>query len=108
MAQALVKGADNWLRVLGARNTKTGAYLNGVQVRLLALVDEAGNAVSGLALPQSLTYVAGSNGDYEFLLPRTLPFDETKRYVARAEIDGGPGLYTPLEEDLVVRIGGKG
>lgn len=104
MASTFFLSSDNWFRVLGVTNSKTGALIANATVQLAALADRNGNTPAGGSFPYTLSPVAGSAGDYEVLLPRALGVSRDVVYTAKVTIDGGAGLYRYLEEPVTVEV----
>lgn len=95
---------SNLLQIRGLRNKATGAYVNGGVTVAADLVPIAGGAaITGT--PITLTYVTGSNGDWQGILPADLPVALASLYRARLTADGGVNLRGYWE--LTIKVVGR-
>lgn len=79
----------NVLDLIGLQDEITEAYINDADVSV-TVKTEAGVEVGAVSnWPVTMTYVAGSNGNYRAFLAHTLPFVEGDCYVAHIEADAG-------------------
>lgn len=95
--------SDNWVRLLDVKNEKTGAFINDAAVQLLDIVDANGVRITGLTVPQTLAYIAASNGGYEYLLNRdVVTLLRGRQYLVIIDCNGGAGLRRRFEEVIPV------
>lgn len=101
MAQVelLLINNDCLLRVTGVRGTN-GVYLNGAtaSVTLLDLTSE--DEIAGETWPLSMSWVSGSNGNYEVLLTDSLQLSNNQSVRADIEINGGAGLRLSIRQPV--------
>lgn len=71
---------DNTVTVTGLKNTASSSFVNDATVTF-TLKDTSGTVVSGQTFPSTLSYVAGSDGDYLVTLQQSLDLDEGDAYV---------------------------
>ena len=90
------------LRVNGARDAKTAAFLNVATVTA-RLVDSLGVDIGGQTWPLTLDYVAASNGDYCGVLNDTLVQIIGAIEQAQITFDGGIGLKAFWKTPCVVQ-----
>ena len=81
---------DNVIRLEGAQNSDSLAYINNATVTLV-VVDKNGAQVSGVTWPQTMAYVAASNGNYDATLPHTVSFRPNREYNAQVTLSGSGG-----------------
>ena len=91
------------LRLNGAQDAKTAAFLNAATVTA-RLVDRLGVDIVGQTWPLTLDFVAGSNGDYCGVLNDTLVqvIGATER--AQVTFNGGVGLRAFWETPCTVQV----
>jgi len=85
---------DNMVKITGLKDAETGDYVNDA-TGTFDVLDEDGTAVAGMT-NITITYVAGSNGDYAGYLDKLLAADLTQleRYqVAITMASGAKDLY---------------
>lgn len=70
MSETLYISNDNRIKYIGLKDAD-GNYQNAATVEV-TLNDSNGNALSGQTWPLALSYVAGSNGDYQEVLQDTI------------------------------------
>ena len=100
--------ASDVLEVGGLRNSVTGAYLNSGVTADVTLVDSLGVEVvrSAGTWPQTLAYVASSDGIYRTTLDGAgLTLSPGDWYKAKLSIDAGGGLedYRELPVEVVIK-----
>jgi|LWDU01.1.fsa_nt_gi hypothetical protein len=71
---------DSTVSVTNLKNTTTSAFVNNATVTF-TLKDTAGTTVTGQTFPATMTYVAGSDGDYLVTLQQSLSLVENTGYV---------------------------
>lgn len=84
-------GSTTLVKVNGLRDSD-GNYQNNATVTIESLTERvSGDAVSGISVPFTLTYVTSSNGDYRGEIPETLGVTDGGQYIAvlRAELSTG-------------------
>jgi hypothetical protein len=81
---------DNVLTLRGAFDVITQAHINDADVEV-TLLDRQGNEVAGQPWPQTLEYVAASDGDYRAVLDDALALGNQQRYEAVIDLDAGSG-----------------
>lgn len=82
MAEIIYKDNDNLVEVDELKNSATDAYINNATVTLTAIRDSAGNNVTGVSFPMSMTYVASSNGKYQATVDKALALTAGYNYTA--------------------------
>lgn len=92
-------GSTNVARVHGLVD-QLGEFQNNAIVTLEDLKTLEGSAVTGLALPLTLDYVTGSNGNYEGQISHTIEFLASKRYRATFLAIGSQGYRRQWTEDV--------
>lgn len=97
-------GNDNLFVVRGLRNRATGDYVNDGTAEL-TLLDADGNEISGQTWPLSLTYIAGSNGDYQGTIEDDIDVEDGEEGTAVVDLTGD-SLTATLE--LPVIFGERG
>lgn len=85
MGKPIYVANDNLVQLFGLKDERTNAYVSGATVTA-QLRDAAGVAVGGAI---TLTYVAGSNGDYAGVVPDTTALVAGDRYTAEITADNG-------------------
>lgn len=78
----------NVLDLLGLKSHIEDVFLNDATVTY-TIKDKAGVEIDGATWPQEMVYVAGSNGDYQGILPSLLDMIPGKQYYAWIEAQGG-------------------
>ncbi len=91
------------LRLNGARDAKTAAFLNAATVTA-RLVDAQGVDIVGQTWPLTLDYVATSDGDYCGTLNDTLEQTIDAIETAQVTFDGGMGLKAFWQTPCVVQV----
>lgn len=66
-----------------------GSYINDATVTLESFVDKNGDAVSGVTVPLTMSYVAASNGRYEGALAASLSLSAERWYTATVKAVSG-------------------
>lgn len=91
-ASVIYEGNDSRI-VLRNVKDRTGALVTGATVTLEAFTDRAGNAVSGLTLPATLSNLSANT--YALTVSRSIGVAPGKRYYAtvRAEYSGLRGEW---------------
>lgn len=74
--------SDLTLEVDGLQNTVSSSYINDAVVTVTITVASTGAEVSGQSWPETLDYVAASNGKYRCTLQDTIAFANKTAYVA--------------------------
>jgi hypothetical protein len=107
MAELLYDGNDNLIRLTGAytidQDTDQPAYLTDsatVGVTLIDLLTD--DDVVGETWPVSLTYVAGSQGDFVGVLRDGITVSPGQALIARVTIDNGTDQYGQIDVDVQV------
>jgi len=80
--QAAYIGSDLSLNVTGLLNSDTAEYVNDAVVTV-TVVDRAGVELAGQSWPETLDYVAASNGDYRCTLQETVAWVDDRGHQAR-------------------------
>lgn len=103
--RALFHLSDNLFEVLGANREDTGAYLNGATVNVTLVDAKTGVQIGNMAWPITLSYVAGSNGDYRATIPYNISVTKGQYVIAQVSVDGGPGLkgYAEVPVKVIVQ-----
>ena len=87
---------DNLIELTGLRDAANNLYLSGVAVQL-TMVDAATDVdISGQSWPATMSYVAGSDGDYQLTLEYDLDVTEGQTLLAKVVADAGSGLRMSL------------
>jgi hypothetical protein len=81
---------DNLLTLDKAFDAVTQAYINDATVEV-TLLDRAGGEVDGQPWPQTLAYVAESDGKYRAVLDDALELKPDRPYDAVINLDAGSG-----------------
>ena len=102
---SLYLGTTSLIEVDGLTNDQ-GVYQNNATVTLQSLVDRrTGTAVSGLTVPLSMAYVAGSNGKYQAVLPHTVSVTPGRLYDATVLAISSSGQRRTWYETCVSKKG---
>ena len=88
----LYVGNDNLLLVSGLKNNADGSYLNGIGMQVDEIVDANGVQVTGQAWPHTVSYVAGTDGDYRTTLTSGINLVAGEIYTVKLTADAGIGL----------------
>ena len=88
----------------GLTDPATGAFINtAASFRVLSVEDDLGEVVGGMVWPVNLTYIDGSDGDWEAVLDDGLEVEIGQRYFAEVELVGEQGQDAHWRLTLVVR-----
>lgn len=68
LTSSIYLGSDNVVQIDGLAD-HDGSYQNDATVVVESVKDSDGSAVSGVTVPITMSYVAGSNGKYEGTVP---------------------------------------
>lgn len=80
----------NILELQGLKDALSDSYINNATVSITTIEDEDGVAVLPLSgSPITMSYVAGTNGNYRGVLDATLPFAAGVCYTAHIDADAG-------------------
>src|SRR5690606_34779862 len=81
-----------------------GAYQNDAAVTLQSLVDKrTGDAVSGVTVPLTLSYVASSNGKYQGTIPHDADVTAGRVYIATILAISSAGQKAEWTEGVVAQ-----
>jgi len=80
-------GNDNVFRTRGIKNSLTNEFINDATVEL-TLNDLDGNEISGQTWPLTLTYIAGTNGEYQGTIDDAIDVEDGQTGEAVLEISG--------------------
>ncbi len=103
--QVIFYANDNLFELLGLKNAETGAFINaGATITLDLHKKSDDSAVTG-ATALTMTYRAGSNGEYVTTIPDTASVDRNERYIAKITANAGAGLqgYWEIQVQSQVR-----
>lgn len=89
-------GNDCLLRITGVKGASNGVYLNSASGEVTLVDASTETQITGATWPLALSYVSGSNGDYEVVLPKTVVVTEGQALRADTTIDGGTGLFLSI------------
>lgn len=95
-------GTDLTLQVAGLQNDVTSAYINDAVVTV-TVTTAADVEVSGQSWPETLGYVAASDGDYRCTLQDAVAFVDDTAYKAKVTAVGG-GLTRYWEIPVVAQV----
>lgn len=90
--EVLLHANDNLIEVLGVQRQDTDAYLNGATVTVTLMDAFSGVSITGQVWPMTLSYVAGSNGDYRGTINYNASLTKGLDVIADVTVDGGAGL----------------
>lgn len=104
MIRVILKDSNNLVYFNDLYDVLNEQYVNTAQVEV-TLLDVDGVEVAGEEWPVLLDYQTGSNGDYLQVLDDDIVLEVGKFYVAKVEIDDGPGrrLVETHELEIVDR-----
>lgn len=97
----LYVGNDMLLTVSGLKAQTTGNWINNATVTC-TLLDAAGDQIPGATWPLTLSYVAGTNGNYRVVLPDTLSLVAGEALRCHVTADAGDGLKGFWPYDVLV------
>lgn len=78
----------NALDLIGLKMHDNGEFINDA-VCTFVIKDKAGVEVAGTTWPQVMSYIAGSDGNYQGILPYNLEMTGGKMYTAIIDAQGG-------------------
>jgi hypothetical protein len=90
---------DNLLSIEGLRNASSGSYMNDA-TSTATLKDADGNVVTGQTFPVTMTYMSGTNGNYQATLENTLSMTPNAKYTATISATSSSGLYAEWDMEL--------
>jgi hypothetical protein len=94
---------DNLLTVSDLKNAATGLYINDATVSV-TLVNKTSVPVAGQTWPQSMEWVAGSNGVYRATMEDDLVLTAGQLYTAKISVDAGNDFKASWELPLTATI----
>ncbi len=77
-----------------------GQYQNNATVTLESIVDQKGNAVTGITVPLTLNYVAASDGTYQATIGDDAGFSPERWYFATFKAIAASGAVLKIEEPV--------
>jgi hypothetical protein len=93
-------GSTTLVKVNGLRDTD-GNYQNNATVTIESLTDRVtGQAVTGITVPFSLSYVTSSNGNYQGVISDSLGVVEGGQYIAILKAELGSGQVKEWSEHI--------
>jgi hypothetical protein len=92
---------DNLIKLTGLQDAANNIYLNAASVTVTIVDATTESEISGQTWPTTMTYVSGSNGDYQATLEFDLVVIDTQSLRADIVADAGAGLRLSLRVPVV-------
>lgn len=106
MTAILYSSNDTRLRATGLHTYDEAGvkiYLAAAATVTVTLLDDAGAEIVGEMWPLALTYITGSQGDYQTVLRNELVLTPGQEVTARVVIENGADQYAQLTGRLIVQ-----
>jgi len=86
--ERLIVGSDNLVKVVDLYDVAAASYVTSATVEG-TLYDKSGTEVTGVTWPITLSYQAGTDGEYHGVIPDAANITAGKRYSLHIEADDG-------------------